>query len=147
MKKFMDLEPLRVYYALRVVLYLAAGAGLLSLAPEHVEPILIVLGVLLGIDTKTTQDARAKVMSPNTTETIVSGLFITESGRFVRDIVEQLVPKNRLVEALALTASIALEYRAADMTDETRAVIQRRVHELLRAAKIVRGLDIKPLSL
>jgi hypothetical protein len=144
MKHLLDIEPVQLFFALRAVLYLAAGIGLFGIAPEHTEAILGVLAAVLGVDAATTREARKRVMSPSSTEAIVGGLFVTKVGRYIRDTVAKVVPQNRLTEGLALVAPLAIEYAQTELTDEARALLQRRVHEMLRAARLMKGRDIIP---
>lgn len=144
MKEFFNVEPLRAFVAIRTVIYLVVGIGAFGLAPEHAEAIIAILAVVFGVDLATSEDVRSRVFAPASVDGIVGTLFVMPAGRYVRGIVEELVPPGRVTDALALVAPIALEYAMRSIDDTERAAIQRRVHEVLRAARLLRGRDISP---
>lgn len=137
-RKLLENEPVWLFFALRIALYALVATGLISSDPEDIEAILGVFTALLAGDTVSTYATRSQVFSPKT----VLSLSSTSIGGFLYDTVLGLVPKGKVRRAFTLVSPLAARYGNRVLDGETRGMLQREVHEILRRNGILQGRDI-----
>lgn len=62
--------------------------------------------------------------------------------QYVIDLARQLVPANKLTQAIEVLAPLIRQVVGVALTDELRAELQGKVHKALRDAKLIAGRDL-----
>lgn len=74
------------------------------------------------------------------------GLASTNLGasavQYIVDIARQLVPANKVTQAIEVVAPLIRQVIGVTLTDELRAELQGKVHKALRDAKLISGKDL-----
>lgn len=143
----MDVEPAVAFAAIRVIVYLVAGATGAWLSPETIEPILGAVAGLIGVDAATTIGTRNRVTSPSTASELVASVFVGKVGRYIRDLVEQKAPDGQVADGLRAALPVLAEFASSKLNEETRAQIQARVGTALYEAGLTRTRKWGPTSL
>lgn len=143
-QRLQEVEPARVWLAVRVLGYILVGATGSWLAPDDLEQILAILAVLLGVDAATTEATRSKVYSPKSASDILAAAFVGAVGGYIRTVVENTLPKNKVTEGLQAALPILAEFAQANLDTETRAKIQRKVHLALHSRGLIPKRNVPP---
>lgn len=150
MKKWLMEEPARLYFIVRAIVMLLAAIGVYVVEPEALEGALAALAVIFGVDAATTEATRAKVYAPATAHRIADAAIATahsnprEAGPYILDLVTSLVPAAKLPAGIAAVAPLVAQFANRALTDDLRKTLQRKVHQQLRNAGVLRGRTIPP---
>lgn len=90
--------------------------------------------------TKGKSDPLGVMAAPNLS--LASTSLGASAVQYVVDLARQLVPANKLTQAIEVVAPLIRQVIGVTLTDELRAELQGKVHKALRDAKLIAGKDL-----